>query len=355
MKGSNGPFWTVPDDEASPCTRQCGSRLRAHPVPWIHSLHALAARNFLRQRSLCVAMQREDLPFELIEAKTIGSMIRSRISGPLRLRQMQAQKPQNGNGALACLQHGFKADAAFIPEPFDEKLITAQVGVIWFQVHLKGLPTHVAYSGAGANAIEASISLIVALHELEERRHGPQCRHAGFAHVHHPLNLNVGNITSGDWTSSEPAWFMFDVRIGIFPKQDIKAAQAEIEDTLQTAARSNAFLRNNIPEVVYNGFLADGYALAEDDSAKARDSVSALSGAHGAVTGKTLDRVATTATTDARFFGLYADTPAMVYRPRAEAIHGFNERVELESLRRLTQTTALFVANWCGLEDYRDT
>ena len=56
------------------------------------------------------------------------------------------------------------------------------------------------------------------------------------------------------------------------------------------------------------------------------------------------------ATTDARFFGLYADTPALVYGPRAEAIHGFNERVELESVRRVTQATALLIADWCGLE-----
>ena len=41
---------------------------------------------------------------------------------------------------------------------------------------------------------------------------------------------------------------------------------------------------------------------------------------------------------------LYADTPALVYGPRAEAIHGFNERVELESMRRVTQATALFIA-----------
>jgi len=64
-----------------------------------------------------------------------------------------------------------------------------------------------------------------------------------------------------------------------------------------------------------------------------------------------LVREAITATTDARFFGLYADTPALVYGPRAEAIHGFNERVDLESMRRITKATALFIADWCGTED----
>jgi acetylornithine deacetylase len=40
----------------------------------------------------------------------------------------------------------------------------------------------------------------------------------------------------------------------------------------------------------------------------------------------------------------------MVYGPRAVDIHGFNEWVDLESVRKSTQAIALFMANWCGLE-----
>ena len=265
--------------------------------------------------------------------------------------QSVVEEECTGNGALACLARGYKAEAALIPEPFAESLVTAQVGVLWFQVHLKGLPTHVAYAGSGANAIEAAIPLIAALHEMETRWNDADHRHAEFAHHHHPLNLNIGKIVGGDWTSSVPAWCVFDVRMGLFPGQDIGAAKAEIEAVLMEAARENAFLRNSLPEVVYHGFQAEGYALAEDTSATAQAAIGALDAAHGAVNGgAALDRLSITATTDARFFGLYADTPALVYGPRAEAIHGFNERVELESMRRVTQATALFTADWCGLE-----
>lgn len=264
--------------------------------------------------------------------------------------QSVVEEECTGNGALACLQRGYRANAVLIPEPFSEKLVTAQVGVMWFQVHLRGLPTHVAYAGSGANAIEAAIPLIEALHGLEERWNAPGCRHAQFEHVHHPLNLNIGRIVGGDWASSVPAWCVFDVRIGIFPGQDIAEARHEIEATLMKAAGENDFLRNNLPEVVYHGFHAEGYTLAEDRSVAAQEAIGALEAAHGIVTGDTLERAAITATTDARFFGLYADTPALVYGPHAEAIHGFNERVDLESMRRVTKATALFIADWCGLE-----
>ncbi|MFV0514420.1 MAG: ArgE/DapE family deacylase [Jhaorihella sp.] len=264
--------------------------------------------------------------------------------------QSVVEEECTGNGALACLQRGYRADAALIPEPFGETLVTAQLGVIWFQVHLMGMPTHVAYAGAGSNAIEAAIPLIAALHRLEDRWNAPDRRHGEYEHVHHPLNLNVGKIAGGDWASSVPSWCVFDVRMGIFPGQDIDEARREIETALAEAARQSDFLRNNLPEIVYHGFRAEGYALAEDRGEAARSAIGALEGAHMAVFGDPLDRISITATTDARFFGLYADTPALVYGPRAEAIHGFNERVHLESMRRLTQATALFVADWCGLE-----
>ncbi|SFJ08202.1 ArgE/DapE family deacylase [Celeribacter neptunius] len=265
--------------------------------------------------------------------------------------QSVVEEECTGNGALACLARGYRADAALIPEPFAEQLVTSQIGVIWFQVHLKGLPTHVAYAGAGANAIEAAIPLIAALHEMEHRWNAAEHRHPDFAHHDHALNLNVGKIQGGDWTSSVPAWSTLDLRMAIFPGQDIEAAKAEIEATILEAARQNDFLKNSLPEVVYHGFLAEGYALSEDKSSTAKAAIGALETAHLATTGEALETSAITATTDARFFGLYADTPALVYGPRAEAIHGFNERVELESIRRITQSTALFIADWCGVED----
>lgn len=264
--------------------------------------------------------------------------------------QSVVEEECTGNGALACLARGYKADAALIPEPFSEHLVTAQLGVIWFQVHLKGLPTHVAYAGRGANAIEAAFPLIRALHEMEHRWNDAQNRHADYAHMDHALNLNIGKFEGGDWTSSVPAWSVFDVRMAIFPGQSIEAAKTEIEQVILDAARDNDFLRNSLPEIVYHGFHAEGYALSQDSSAKAASAIAALDGAHRCATGTPMEREAITATTDARFFGLYADTPALVYGPRAEAIHGFNERVDLESMRRITKATAIFIADWCGTE-----
>lgn len=249
-----------------------------------------------------------------------------------------------GNGALACLERGYRADAALIPEPMDQALIRAQVGVLWFQVEVRGVPVHVREAGNGANAIEAAFPLMQALHRLTERWNAARQNHAEFAHVDHPINMNVGKIAGGDWASSVPAWCTFDVRIAIYPGQEPKAARLEIEQAIRDAAAENSFLANSPPRVHYHGFQAEGYVLRGAEAAEA-----VLDAAHHQVFAKPLQRIASTGTTDARFFGLYADTPALVYGPVSRSIHGFDEVVEIESVRRITQAMTLFIADWCGL------
>ncbi len=203
---------------------------------------------------------------------------------------------------------------------------------------------HVARATSGANAIEAAFELIQTLKRLESGWNDEKDRHPHWAGHHHPINLNIGRIEGGDWASSVPAWCVFDVRIAVYPGDDLALRRAEIESCLRDAASANPFLANAPPEIVFDGFQAEGYVLPEGEAAEAT-----LAASHRRVFANNIDRVASTGTTDARFFGLYGKIPALVYGPVAQNIHGFDERVSLESLRRNTQAIALFVADWCGL------
>ena len=72
--------------------------------------------------------------------------------------------------------------------------------------------------------------------------------------------------------------------------------------------------------------------------------------AHLASYGRSLESFVTAGYLDGRVFVLYQDTPCLVYGPYSENIHAFDERVSLSSLKRVTGTIALFIAEWCGLE-----
>jgi len=261
--------------------------------------------------------------------------------------QSVVEEECTGNGALACLQRGYRADAAFIPEPLLPKLMRAQVGPMWFKVSVPGDPQHAsgAFSGAGANAIEKAIKLIHALKDLEVEWNARKVEHQHFCNHPHPINFNLGKIVGGDWTSSVPAWCEFDMRVAVYPGQSLESARAEIEAFIHRVAQTDPFLSRHAPVVSYHGFMAEGYVLQN-----AEDLEDALRRSHFEVFGEELEEHSTAAATDARFFGLYADTPALVYGPESRMAHGYDEAVNLESVRQITKTLALFIATWCGVE-----
>ncbi len=250
-----------------------------------------------------------------------------------------------GNGALSCLVRGYRADAAIITEPTDASLVRANVGVIWFQVRMRGHPVHVREAGSGSNAIEAAYRIIAELRQLEAEINAEQADWPPFTEYDHPINLNIGKIAGGDWASSVPAWCDMDCRLAVYPGQNPADVARRIETAVSTACKNHPFLSNNPAAVKYNGFFARGFILEEGSQAEAT-----LVAAHRRATnGAGLESDLAPAYLDGRVFVLYDDCPCLVYGLRSENIHGFDERVSLSSIRQTTRSLALFTARWCGL------
>ena len=262
--------------------------------------------------------------------------------------QSVVEEESTGNGALMTHLRGYRADAALIPEPEDEKLVRANVGVLWFQIKVQGHAVHVREMGAGANAIDAAYRVVGALRKLEAEWNTRKAGRAHFENEHHPINLNIGRIEGGEWASSVPASCTVDCRIAMYPGTRAEDAAREIEQAVTAFARQDSFLANNPPRVVFNGFFVEGYVLEPGSEAEA-----VLARAHHAATGKPLESFTTVAYLDARVYALYDKVPALCYGPTSRNVHGVDECVSLESVRRSTTAMALFIAEWCGLEPAR--
>ncbi|MDB5558833.1 MAG: acetylornithine deacetylase/succinyl-diaminopimelate desuccinylase [Enterovirga sp.] len=259
--------------------------------------------------------------------------------------QSVVEEESTGNGALMTHLRGYKADAVLIPEPEDEKLVRANTGVLWFEIEVRGMPVHVREMGTGQNAIDAAYRVVGALREIEARWNADKAGRPHFETEDHPINLNIGKIEGGDWASSVPAWCRLSCRISVYPGTSADAAAREIEDAVRAFSRKDSFLANNPPRVSFNGFFAEGYVLEEGSEAEA-----VLGGAHKAATGRELESFMTAGYLDTRVYALYDRIPALCYGPTSRNIHGFDEAVSLSSLKRITTTMALFVAEWCGVE-----
>jgi acetylornithine deacetylase len=261
---------------------------------------------------------------------------------PLGRVQLQSvvEEECTGNGALACVLAGHTADAAILTEPTKGAIWNAQVGVLWFQVRVLGTPAHAGDAPSGANAIEASYTVIRALRGLEAELN--ETKPPLYAAYPHPINLNVGMINGGDWPSTVAGECVTSFRLACFPGDAVAALRERVEATVAEVAAADQVHR---VEVLYDGFQCEGYELSPGSPL-----ITGLADAAARVTGQRPPLFASTATTDARTFHLYGGTPAVCFGPNAENEHGVDERVHVPSVTETAQAIALFIADWCGVE-----
>lgn len=256
--------------------------------------------------------------------------------------QSVVEEECTGNGALACLVRGYRADAAIIPEPFNQTLMTAQIGVLWATIDVTGLAAHMIDRGKGTSAIDAAMLIAGHLRGLEAEWNAAP--HPAYAGVAHPINFNLGRIAGGEWTSSVPEHCEMRWRLSFYPGISAAEASAAVERRIAEALAEDPRLAGCAARVVWEGFQAPGFELAAS-----HPMMRTLSAAHHAIAHAPIAEIACTCTTDARFFNLYGDTPATCYGPEATAIHTIDESVSLKSLRDVTAVLAVFIAAWCGL------
>lgn len=258
--------------------------------------------------------------------------------------QTVTEEESTGNGALSTLMRGYRADACLIPEPTGHTLTRAQVGAVWFRLRVRGTPVHVAYAQTGTSAILSATHLIRAFQDYTRTLNARAVDDPWFKDVKDPIKFNVGIIKGGDWASSTAAWCELDCRLGLLPNSSPEEAMRGIEQCLADAQNSDTFLSENPAELVWSGFQADAAVCEPGSAAEA-----VLGDVHQVAFGAALEDRLSTAVNDTRYYCVDYGIPALCYGPYGIGPHAFNERVELESIRKTTLSIALFVANWCGL------
>ncbi|WP_338661408.1 ArgE/DapE family deacylase [Pararoseomonas sp. SCSIO 73927] len=259
--------------------------------------------------------------------------------------QTVTEEESTGNGALSTLLRGYRADACLIPEPTGGTITRAHTGTIWFRLRVRGVPVHVAVADSGTNAILSAMHLIQALQRFTAELNEKAKADPSFGGVKNPIKFNPGIIRGGDWASSTPSWCEVDCRIGLTPSMEVSEVRKGIERAVEAARAGDTFLANNPPEITWHGFVADGYVLEEGSEAER-----VLAAAHQQAFGAGMEARLSTAVNDTRYYGRYYATPALCYGPGGEGNHGFDERTNLELLKKTTLSMAAFIADWCGVE-----
>lgn len=261
-------------------------------------------------------------------------------------------------GTTACIERGYRADAAVVAEPSGppDRLAVVPVtsGILSFTLAVEGKATHATMRGetitpggygaeVGVSAIDKAIDLYGALRSLErewaETKRHPLYRPGHFA-------IYPGVVVGGPTSGLVPFFIADAARIEyvVIHHPDDAAADVrlEIEGHVAQAAALDPWLREHPPSVTWNH--AWPQSVVDSEHPIVRETCTA----HERASGDEALLRGFAAVDDAAFLTA-AGIPAITYGPGdLRAAHAIDEHVEISELVTAARTYALLAASWCG-------
>jgi acetylornithine deacetylase len=250
-----------------------------------------------------------------------------------------------GNGTLACVMEGYKADAAIITEPTRLQVQPASRGVLLLQVDLEGRATHACLKWGGVNAIEKGVKVIQGMIELER---------LWLAQRRHPLlpppTITIGQINGGLAGSQVPGECVLKFDVKYLPEEMLpdgrarkvtgEMVKAEVEGWIRTLCSGDPWLRDHLPDLTWYQhctphYLDPHHPLVQLMQGAARDVLGL-----GVISGFP-------AGCDARHLQNRAGVPAIIFGPGdLQYAHSIDERVSLDEYISAIKVLALAIHGW---------
>jgi acetylornithine deacetylase len=252
---------------------------------------------------------------------------------------------QSGNGTLACVTKGYKADAGICCETSSLHVQPACIGRIWFEILVRGKPAGIQRRWEGVNAIDKGYAVVQAVSELENIRIDT-LNHPLYPDNRSTLPCMVGVFQSGSFPSAFPDTCLLRGSIATLPGEDTEEVKKSFVEHILTFSKTDPWLKDNPPEVRFAGYCGDPAEIPPDHPI-----VNTVSRKFTAVTGMQPQITGRQGAADTRYLIKYGDTPTVIFGPGpTEQMHANNEWVNINDLVTATKVLALSIMEWCGYE-----
>jgi acetylornithine deacetylase len=251
-----------------------------------------------------------------------------------------------GNGTLACLQRGYRADAAVFTEPTDGRIYYAHVGGQLYELSVQGRAAHPS-QGKGIDAIGSMCQVIGRTRQWERERNlrlreEARRRGSGYADLETPARISINTIHGGEFMNVAAETVRIQGGMRTVPWETMDGFRAEFEAFLRSLMDDIPGLQALPPTVAW-GLWFPGSEIAPDSPI-----VRALVRASERANGVPAPATVLNAGCDVWIYNRVAQTPTVLYGPGEMALgHGPDESVTLQDLRQATRTLAALIVDWC--------
>lgn len=269
-----------------------------------------------------------------------------RLKGDVILEYVMDEE-LTGNGTLACVMKGYKADAGICCETSSMCVQPGSIGRIWFTIRIKGKAAGIQRRYEGVSGIELGYLVTQAVSEFEQQR---------VAKISHPLYPDIlgaipcmiGQFESGSYNSAFPDSCVLKGSMATVPGENSAAVKEEfVRFVTQTVAQRHPWFQEHPPEIIFTGYLAEPSAIPTDSPIVQQlcQSFQAEMGRAPVISGRE-------GAADIRHMNMYGDTPTVIFGPgRTEQMHANNEWVSIQDYLDSIRILARTIMGWCGVED----
>jgi acetylornithine deacetylase len=256
--------------------------------------------------------------------------------------QFVIEEEAGGNGSLAAIAGGRRADAVVVLEPTGLGVRYANRGAAWFKLTVSGRSVHMGRYREGVNAFEEMLGLVPILKEYEASLREASKGYPGFPDDPSPVVVNIGRVRGGDWPSTVPAECVVEGGIAFLPNRTARWIEEEVRALIE--AKATPWAREHA-RFELAGLRNEAFETPAGDPAvrsfhRAAESLLGPRPLEG-----------WTASCDARLFFHRGGMPTLVFGAGdLGRAHALDERVEMDDILRAAEVLARFLADWCGVE-----
>ncbi len=248
------------------------------------------------------------------------------------------EEENGGNGTLAMVRRGARADAAVVAEPSNLAVIPAVRGAVWFELKVFGRAGHSGNVAGRVSAVEKAYHAIGILQDYHDRLLAASRHLPFFDQFPDPMPLTVGQFNAGHWPASVPAVATLKGVLGFLPNKNRHEVMREIREALQ--AEGDEWLREHF-ELGFHMLHSDGNMLPADHPLVA--GLVAAVERHGLPPTLT----ALTGSADSWFYQIMAGIPTVVFGPGSIThAHANDEQVRLDDVLTAAEVLADFVSDY---------
>ncbi|HEY9186679.1 MAG TPA: ArgE/DapE family deacylase [Ignavibacteria bacterium] len=250
------------------------------------------------------------------------------------------EEESGGNGTLAMVRKGCKANAAIVLEPSEFAVIPSVRGAVWFDILVYGKSGHSGRAGDTVSAIKKAYEVIQILEIYHDRLLAEsRGKNRLFDVYENPMPVTFGILNSGNWPATTPPIAELKGVFGFLPNKNRKEIMEEMKNEI--IEKGSDWLKNNF-EIKFNMLHSDGNVIPEDhplvtllvESVKKFNYSGNIS--------------AMTASCDAWLYNNQLKIPTVVFGPGSlKYAHSAQEQIKISEIIDASKILLDFVTNYC--------